>query len=91
MRRGAKWGGGAEALNVYVSPKINPGNCLGCLLGSAGHAYTHMTAPHSIEVEAEEWNLWYCSIIVVFSAAKIGKMAGLHVQSLYSSKIQSPC
>ena len=50
-----------------------------------------MTAPHSIEVEAEEWNLWYCSIIVVFSDAKIGKMAGLHVQSLYSSKNRSPC
>ena len=30
-------GVGAEALNVYVSPKIYPGNCLGCLLGSAGH------------------------------------------------------
>ena len=37
---GEGWGGGggAEALKVYVSPKIYPGNCLGCLLGSAGHA-----------------------------------------------------
>ena len=35
--RGGGGGGGAEALKVYVSPKIYPGNCLGCLLGSAGH------------------------------------------------------
>ena len=29
------------------------------------HMYMYMTAPHSIEVEAGEWNLCYCSIIVV--------------------------
>ena len=35
---GGGGGGRAEALKEYVSPKIYPGNCLGCLLGSAGHA-----------------------------------------------------
>ena len=29
------------------------------------HMYMYMNAPHSIEVEAGEWNLCYCSIIVV--------------------------
>ena len=29
------------------------------------HMYTYMTAPHSIQVEAGEWNLRYCSIITV--------------------------
>ena len=37
---GGGGGRGAETLKVYVSPKIYPGNCLGCLLGSAGHAHT---------------------------------------------------
>ena len=34
-------GVGAETLKVYVRTKIYPGNCLGCLLGSAGHEFAH--------------------------------------------------